>query len=138
MEKMFQNVFIALLVICLPAVVPSFGQSGGDYDLSWITIDGGGGVSSGGQYIVRGTIGQPDAGVMSGGDYKLAGGFWFSVPVCAVDFYQYARFAKYWLETGSNLPADLYQDEYDSVDYLDLAAFVDGWLHNCPYGWPLR
>jgi len=28
----------------------------GDYSISWYTIDGGGGQSSGGQYILTGTI----------------------------------------------------------------------------------
>lgn len=52
------------------------GQSGGPYTLSWSTIDGGGGTSTGGVFAVIGTIGQPDAGVMSGGNYTLVGGFW--------------------------------------------------------------
>jgi len=47
------------------------------YDLSWYTIDGGGGMfSAGGAFEVSGTIGQFDAGVMSGGIYELQGGFW--------------------------------------------------------------
>jgi len=46
------------------------------YDLSWFTIDGGGGTSTGGVYSVSGTIGQPDAGHMTGGNYTLDGGFW--------------------------------------------------------------
>jgi len=50
-------------------------QSGGSYDLSWSTIDGGG-VSSGGAYSLSGTIGQPDAGQLAGGGYTLSGGFW--------------------------------------------------------------
>ncbi len=45
------------------------------FDLSWFSIDGGGGTSSGGAYSVTGTIGQPDAGVLSGGNYTLVGGF---------------------------------------------------------------
>jgi hypothetical protein len=32
------------------------GQSGGDYALTWSTIDGGGGMSSGGPYVLTGTI----------------------------------------------------------------------------------
>jgi hypothetical protein len=44
--------------------------------VDWFTIDGGGGVSTGGVYTVSGSIGQPDAGTMSGGNYTLAGGFW--------------------------------------------------------------
>ncbi len=54
----------------------AFAQSGGGFDLSWSTIDGGGGTSTGGVYSVSGTIGQPDAGIMSGGNYQIAGGFW--------------------------------------------------------------
>ena len=51
-------------------------QSGSGYDLSWYTIDGGGGLSSGSGYSLSGTIGQPDAGTLSGGGYTLNGGFW--------------------------------------------------------------
>ncbi len=46
------------------------------YSIDWFTIDGGGGTSSGGQYSISGTIGQPDAGAMAGGIYALTGGFW--------------------------------------------------------------
>lgn len=63
---------VALLVIA--GVV--LAQSGGDYDLTWNTVDGGGGTSTGGDYSLSGTIGQPDAGSASGGDYSLDGGFW--------------------------------------------------------------
>lgn len=52
------------------------------YSIDWSTIDGGGGVSTGGTYQVSGTIGQPDAGgPMSGGSYSLTGGFWSLVAV---------------------------------------------------------
>jgi len=37
-------------------------QAQGRYEISWYTIDGGGGTSSGGPYKLTGTIGQPDAG----------------------------------------------------------------------------
>ena len=40
------------------------------YDLSWWTVDGGGGTfSTGGAYTLGGTIGQPDAGLLTGGTY---------------------------------------------------------------------
>jgi hypothetical protein len=55
-------------------------QSGGAFDLSWHTIDGGGSPSAGGGFSLNGTIGQPDAGTMSGGNYSLAGGFWGLIP----------------------------------------------------------
>ena len=52
------------------------------YSISWFTIDGGGGTSSGGIYSLSGTIGQPDANntPMTGGAYSLTGGFW-ALPV---------------------------------------------------------
>ena len=47
------------------------------YDISWYTVDGGGGMQAmGGPYTLGGTIGQPDAGVMTGGTFSLTGGFW--------------------------------------------------------------
>ena len=54
------------------------------YDLSvdWYTVDGGGGTSTGGEYVLSGTVGQPDAGmVATGGDFTLAGGFWPGGPL---------------------------------------------------------
>jgi hypothetical protein len=47
-----------------------------NYEITWFTIDGGGGESAGGGYTLAGTIGQPDAGVLIGGNYTLSGGFW--------------------------------------------------------------
>ena len=55
--------------------------AGADFDLSWHTVDGGGGTSIGGDFVLRGTIGQPDAGDLSGGDFTLRGGFWQPVAV---------------------------------------------------------
>lgn len=44
---------------------------------SWRTVDGGGGDSGGGLYLVRGTAGQPDAGApLVAGSLALEGGFW--------------------------------------------------------------
>lgn len=45
------------------------------YSIDWYSIDGGGGTSSGGNFTLTGTIGQPDAGTLSGGNYTLNGGF---------------------------------------------------------------
>ena len=57
---------------------PVAGNGVTDYELSRSTIDGGGGMfSSGGNYELSGTIGQPDAGALANGDYELTGGFWF-------------------------------------------------------------
>jgi len=65
------------ILIVLILSLSSLALAAGEYDLSWWTVDGGGGTSSGGGYTLSGTLGQPDAGaVASGGGYTLAGGFW--------------------------------------------------------------
>jgi hypothetical protein len=123
-------------LVLLASVSVAFAQSSGPYVLEWSTIDGGGGQSSGGPYVLTGTIGQPDAEYSDGGSYELLGGFWPGGPICIVDFEDFARFAQYWLQTGSNLPADFYKD--DTIDEKDLRRFVAEWLYECPYGWTLR
>ena len=68
------------------APAPARAQMGPNLDLSWSTIDAGGGASTGGVFALTGTIAQPDAGVMSGGALELAGGFWGSgLPPCYPD-----------------------------------------------------
>lgn len=67
---------ILVLVLLMLITLPVLAQSGGGYDLSWSTVDGGGGSSSGGIFSLAGTAGQADAGVMSGGTFTLSGGFW--------------------------------------------------------------
>jgi hypothetical protein len=53
------------------------GAAAQSYAITWHTIDGGGGTSTGGVYSVNGTIGQPDAGpTMTNGQYAVTGGFW--------------------------------------------------------------
>ncbi len=64
-----------LISIALLAVGAVYAQGSG-YDLRWWTIDGGGGMSSGGNYVLTGTAGQPDAAALQGGSYVLYGGFW--------------------------------------------------------------
>lgn len=121
-----------ILLVLLLTAVPAFGQ----YEIRWSTIDSGGGQSIGGQYVLTGTIGQPDADWCRGGSYELLGGFWPGGPICFVDFHHFARFADRWLDTGSDLTADL--DGDNDVDFDDLKLFVDEWLACCPYDWPLK
>src|SRR3990170_2464108 len=66
---------LAVLVV-LSLVVPALAQTGGGYDLTWSTIDGGGGASTGGDYSLAGTVGQPEHGALAGGQYNAEGGFW--------------------------------------------------------------
>jgi len=78
MRTRYVIVLLVLLVYLLLAYVfPAVAQTGGGYDLTWNSVDGGGTMfSTGGNYALGGTIGQPDAGLLSGGSYTLAGGFW--------------------------------------------------------------
>jgi len=71
---------IAGLVLLLAlATSAARAQSGGPYDLSWSTIDGGGATPlAGGDFSLGGTTGQPDAGAVHGGPFAVLGGFWES------------------------------------------------------------
>lgn len=67
----------ALILTVVTPASAVHAQSGGGFDLSWHTVDGGGARSVGATYALAGTIGQVDAGVRaSGGTFKLSGGFW--------------------------------------------------------------
>jgi hypothetical protein len=71
--------FIAILVL---AAVTALSTSAQSYSIGWYKVAGGGGTSTGGNYSISGTIGQPDAsGAMTGGNYSLAGGFWALISV---------------------------------------------------------
>ena len=63
-----------LAIAALLASTVALAQGG--YGLPWWRSSSGGGVSSGGDYTLSGTIGQAEAGELVGGGYSLAGGFW--------------------------------------------------------------
>ena len=64
--------FTGLLLLGMTALA----LASGGYELTWWSIDGGGGMSAGGSYSLAGAIGQAEAGRLSGGTYELTGGFW--------------------------------------------------------------
>ena len=125
--------FTLLSAVVLTALFVST-SAGADYEISWYTIDGGGGTSSGGAYSFTGTIGQPDADWSEGGGYELLGGCWPGGPLCFVEFDDFARFAQMWL--NMDLAGDLDNDQ--DVDFGDLSEFADWWLCYCPVPWPLK
>ncbi len=129
---------LTLLIIVLVTI----SMVAADYSISWYTIDGGGGLSTGGTFTLEGTIGQPDAGEMSGGDYTLSGGFWpgGSILACFVNFEHFARFAMYWLDApcdeGNNWCQGADLDWSTDVGLSDLDELVYWWLAECPTDWP--
>jgi len=65
--------FLALLILGGPLLAESTGEA---WEVTWWTIDGGG-ASAGGEFMLTGTLGQPDAqGQSAGGAYAVSGGFW--------------------------------------------------------------
>ena len=77
---------IPLLVIAVLIMIPAVAE-GKQWNLSWFTIDGGGGACIGDEWQLQGTVGQADAvTLLSGGDFTIAGGFWDpSDPDCLND-----------------------------------------------------
>ncbi|HRA55861.1 MAG TPA: hypothetical protein PLQ83_19540, partial [Thermoflexales bacterium] len=78
-KRLFMMLPIAALLLF--GVSTASAQTGGGYDLTWNSVDGGGATfSTGGGYSLGGTIGQADAGASSGAAYSLSGGFWAGIP----------------------------------------------------------
>jgi hypothetical protein len=67
-----------IVTTALPLAIgaATMARGAGGLDLSWNTIDGGGGTAASGAFMLCGTIAQHDAGTMSGGGFALRGGFW--------------------------------------------------------------
>jgi hypothetical protein len=72
MRRRGLSLSLILLMALLPLVLTAAAAVG--YDLSWWSVDSGGGTSTGGGYTLLGAVGQPDAGVMQSDDFSLAGG----------------------------------------------------------------
>ena len=79
-KKLIAAVLLACVLAALLAAPRASSQTGGTYDLTWNTFDGGGiTFAAGGNYQLGGTIGAADAGTIGTGSYTLAGGFWSGV-----------------------------------------------------------
>jgi hypothetical protein len=82
----------ASILGCLAGGIAASAALAQPFEISWYTIDGGGGTSSGGSFTLSGTIGQHDAGVLSGGSFTVYGGFWYpgvaAPPACDGDLNQ--------------------------------------------------
>ena len=76
--RLISYLFTVPLAVVLVGGAAALAPLGPSFDLSWHTIDGGGGTSTGGGFELSGSIGQPDAGLMTGGRFELRGGFWLA------------------------------------------------------------
>ncbi len=117
-----------------------------DFDIDWYTIDGGGEMfTTGGDFELSGTIGQPDASttVMTGGDFALAGGFWpgaVEEPFCFGDLdddgyrdlSDLAQLLGSYGETSGMTYEDGDLDGDGDVDLSDLAALLGVYGDVCP------
>jgi len=76
--KRFLGVTSLLVLALLVTAVSAPAGTTPEFAIVKITVDGGGGKSTGGVYSLTGTIGQPDASVQdsTGSNYSLSGGFW--------------------------------------------------------------
>lgn len=64
--------------LALISALPLAAQSGGVFELTWSSIDGGGGVATGGSFRVLASVAQPDAtpaAPLLGGTFRLLPGF---------------------------------------------------------------
>lgn len=65
----------SLMIVFL--VFSSFVNSGDVYKIDKATVNASGGQSDGGNYQIKGSLGQPDAStVIQGGQYGVNGGIW--------------------------------------------------------------
>lgn len=83
-----------------------------EFEITRSTIDGGGVMhSTGGDFELSGTLGQPDVGVMAEGEFELTGGFWFGISATdcnedgLINVFDYEMFAACMLGPDSGIDA---------------------------------
>jgi hypothetical protein len=79
MKKQTTIVLAVTLVCSLLLASIAMASTTQSYAITWWTIDNGGATfSTGGNYVLGGTMGQPDTTIMSSDRFILAGGLWQS------------------------------------------------------------
>lgn len=104
------------ITAAITATLATTALAGPAYQITWSTIDSGGGTSNAGAFTLSGTIGQPDASpALTGGVYTLTGGFWPAInaasPACN--------------------DADL-AEPYAVLDLADINTFIAGFVTQQP------
>ena len=122
------------MILCVASLSAMAATSAENVELIRSSIDGGGVMhSTGGNFELSATIGQPDAGVMSGGAIELTGGFWFPIPPGDVDddglvsLTDYRRLSTCLAGPGADsVPPECNALDFDrdnSLDLRDVAGF---------------
>ena len=124
---------VVCTTLMLPMLIVGF-VAADEFVISRSTIDGGGpgapGFSTGADFELSGTVGQPDAGAMSGGGFELTGGFWFGIPPgdCEddgdVDLFDHAGFEACVTGPGRAVEFDCRCYDLNRSGTVDLADFA--------------
>src|SRR5262245_22930603 len=116
-SRLFATVGLAAAAVTVAALAQV--EAPGTFDLSWNTVDGGGGKSTGGAFELAGTIGQHDAGslALTGGSFSLTGGFWPGASSPPIE----------------TCPSDISGDGL--INTADLLAVINSW-GTCPIPCP--
>ena len=132
---MNRNTHAVMQAVTVLAIVLAGSVIAGDFEMTRWTVDGGGEVfTTGGEFDLSGTLGQPDAGVMSGGAFTLTGGFWFPLADgdCntdgCVDLFDYGEFKPCLSGPDGSVTYDCrcYDVDQDGdVDLFDVAMFQE-------------
>ena len=139
------NAQTRMIVAVSAVLVAAVATPADDLTIDWWTIDGGGEMwTTGGDFELSGTIGQPDAGfAMTGGDFELAGGFWSGAAedeFCfgdlngdgVVNLPDLAQLLGNYGTTSGATYEDGDLDEDGDIDISDLAALLGVYGTTCP------
>ena len=138
-----RDLIIPALLACLAPAAHA--QSGGQYELSWSTIDAGGAMEmTGGSFSLSGAVGQFDAGSTNTGPYAVDAGFWpipfatpgegcseadLAEPFGTLDFSDVIAFLTAF---GAMDPAADLAPPLGVFDFSDVIAFLTAFGAGCP------
>ena len=126
------NKYSMIFTCCFVVLLMTTNQALGQVEIVNYSIDGGAGISTGGDFSVAGTVGQHDAGAeSSGGNFTVTGGFETEDDILLgdvngdgeVNLLDVGPFVDA-ISSGTYIAeADINQD--GSVNLLDVGPFID-------------